>query len=153
MAKQPDCSYVPVNLTVPPALGNPITITPQNPLGDPFPTMVFECAYTNEDWARLMNDARTKTFAATTSIQLWIGCKIYKSDRSFRCVWGKRRVQGHNMRIMRTSPRLSMDAPTARVFRIPSSLIYWGCAVPPHVPVDWPLPLNVIRKAVLPRFH
>jgi hypothetical protein len=42
-----------------------------------------------------------------------------------------------------------MDAPTARVFRIPSSLIYWGCAVPPHVPVDWPLRLDVIRKAVL----
>jgi hypothetical protein len=103
MAKQPDCSYVPVNLTAPPAHGNPITITPENPLGDPFPTMVFECAYTNEDWARLMNDARTKTFAATTSIQLWIGCKIYKSDRSFRCVWGKRRARGHNMRIMRTS--------------------------------------------------
>jgi hypothetical protein len=114
--------------------------------------MVFECAYTNEDWERLLHGARTKSFAAMTSIQVWVGCKIYRGDRTFRCVWGKRRVVGHNMRLTRTSPRLSLDIPTTRVFRIPANLIYWGVAIPAHIPADFPLELDSIREYVQERF-
>jgi hypothetical protein len=123
------------------------------PLGDPYPTVLVEVAYTNEDWERLLDDARTKAFAATTSVQVWFGCKLYRVDRTFRCVWGKRRVRGHSMRIMRTSPRLSMDVTTARIFQIPAHLIYWGVAVPGHVPASFAFRLESIRRAVIPRFH
>jgi hypothetical protein len=147
-AKSPDASFVPRNLLIPPALAQPNSISPRKPLGIPFLTFVFECAYSHENWTQLLIDARTKTFSANTSIQVWVGCKLYRSDRTFRCVWGKRRASGSNMRIMRTTPRLSLDNPTTRVLRIPAGLVYWGVPVPPHIQGDFPLELEVIRAHV-----
>jgi hypothetical protein len=149
-AKSPDGSYVPKFITMPPALPNPNTISPQNLLGNAYPTVVFECGFTNENWAQLLGDARIKTFSAITSIQIWIGCKLYRSNRTYRCVWGRRRAVGHNMRIERMSPRMSIDVATARTFRLPANLIYWGAPVPAHIMADFVLPLDGIREAVLP---
>jgi hypothetical protein len=142
-AKSPDGSWVPRNLAVPPALAQPN--------GYPYPTVVFECGFTHENWGILIEHARTRAFSPTTSIQVWIGCKLYKTDRSYRCIWGKRRTAGHNMRIMKTSPRMSIDVPTTRLFRIPANLIYWGTQTPGHIQGDFVLRLDDIRLNVRPR--
>lgn len=131
----------------------PNTITPRNLIGDPYPTVVFECGFTNEDWGKLIGDARTKSFSPTTSIQVWIGCKLYKQNRTFRCVWGRRRAIGYDMRIMRKSPRMSLDVPTTRIFTIPTNLIYWGAPIPAHIQADFALPLDDIRTNVRRRLQ
>jgi hypothetical protein len=43
------------------------------------------------------NDARTKEFSRQTSIQVFVGVKVYKN--TFRAIWGKRRAMGHGMHI------------------------------------------------------
>ena len=101
------------------------------PNGVPFPTIVFECAYGNETWPRLLSDARNKTFARSTSVQVWVGIKIYQSSREMRAIWGKRRVKGYDMRIMKVTRRFSVDKPTRITLAIPADLIFWGC---PEIP-------------------
>jgi hypothetical protein len=145
--KSPDASFVPTTLTIPPALPQPNSISARKPQGVPFPTIVIECAYQNESWPRLLRDARTKTFAITTSIQVWIGCKIYKSSRTFRCIWAKRRLVGHNMKVMKTTRQISLDSPTRVQLNIPAHLIFWGTVVPPHLQgTDCIFKLELIRE-------
>ena len=46
----------------------------------PYPTFVFECAVTNENRDRLLDDAETKHFHVNTSIQIWLGLKVRLSE-------------------------------------------------------------------------
>jgi hypothetical protein len=80
-------------------------------------------------------------------------CKSYRADRSYMCIWGKRRTAGHDMQIMRKGPHMSIDVPTTRVFRVPANLMYWGAPIPAHVPGDFQLKLEDIRRMVRPRLR
>jgi len=140
--KSPDASFVPRDITSPPALAQPEWNNA------PYPTWVFEVAHSNEGWDRLKNDARMKAFSAQTSIQVFVGIKIY--SQHFRVFWARRSPVGHGMRIQRTSPKLRINQPTGITFNIPATLIYWGCPnVPPLPSPNIPLRLDVLRRRIM----
>jgi hypothetical protein len=45
----------------------------------------------------LKDDASTKVFSRLTSMEVFIGVKVYRN--TFRAIWGKRRAVGHGMHI------------------------------------------------------
>ena len=147
--KSPDCQFTPKSITIPPALPKPGTIRPGY-LGTPFPTVVFESFHHNETWPQLLQDARTKTFSVNTTIQVWIGLKIYA--HRLRGIWGYRSNAGHGMTIGGRLPTFSIYQPTGHHLRIPTHLIFWGSVIPPHlVPQPrFPIPLEDFRVGVLP---
>jgi len=71
--KSPDCSYIPRDITSPPAL-----LQPQYN-NTPFPTWVLEVAHGHESWKQLKNDARITAFSAQTSIQVLVGINFIVS--------------------------------------------------------------------------
>ena len=71
--KSPDCSYIPRDITSPPA-----PLQPQYN-NTPFTTWVFEVAHGHESWKQLKNDARITAFCAQTSIQVLVGIKFMVS--------------------------------------------------------------------------
>ena len=83
---------------------------------------------------------------------MWIGIKVYKGTRELRAIWGKRRAQGYNMRIMKVTRRFSLDRPTRMTLAIPAELIFWGCPVIPlHVAgTQCILKLETIRERIRP---
>ena len=108
---------------------------------------MFECAYQNEKWPQLLSDARNKTFARTTSVQVWVRIKIYQLSREMKAVWGKR---GYDMYMMKVTRCISVDKPTRITFVIPTALIFWGC---PQIPLylvgtDYVLELEAVRQAI-----
>ena len=112
---------------------------------------VFEVAHRHEDWSRLKNDARTKAFSAQTSIQVFVGIKIY--SQHFKAFWARRSPTGVGMNIERASPKLRINQPTGIVFRIPANLIFWGCPQIPNLPSpSCSLPLERLR-VLLARFR
>lgn len=149
-SKSPDASFVPKTISIPPALAQPNSVSAGFPDGVPFPTIVFECAYQNEQWPRLISDARNKTFARTTSVQVWIGIKVYQSSREMRAIWGKRCMKGHDMRIMKVTRRLRIDRRTRITLIIPAALIFWGCRqIPLHlVGKNCVFELEAVRQAI-----
>jgi hypothetical protein len=110
-------------------------------------------SHTNERWPRLIKDARTKVFSANTSIQVYIGLKIYRSH--MKAVWEKRAARGHGMKIMRTTPKFRIDRATRLKFQIPASLIFGGCAaVPPHITDPFcEIALEDFRRELQPLIH
>ena len=133
-SKSPDSSFVPKTISIPPALAQPNSVSVDLPNGASFPTIVFECVYQNEKWPQLISDARNKTFARTTSVQVWVGIKVYQSRREMRAIWGKRHMKGFDMCIMKVTHLLSVDKPTHITLAIPAALIFWGCPqIPPHL--------------------
>src|SRR5579859_7649884 len=64
--KSPDQSFVPMNITSPPALIIPGTIA------GAFPTMVMEISKTHESYDDLFDDAAIKHFSTQTSVRVWI---------------------------------------------------------------------------------
>jgi hypothetical protein len=120
-SKSPDSSFVPKTISIPPALAQPNSVSVDLPNCAPFPTIVFECAYQNEKWPQLISYARNKTFGRTTSVQVWVGIKVYQSSQEMRAIWGKRRVKGYDMRITKVTHLLSVDKPTRITFAIPAA--------------------------------
>jgi len=109
----------------------PGTATPNYP-GLAYPTIVFEVSHTNETWLQLINDVRSKAFSLNTTIQVYVGLKIYTNH--IRAVWGKRGTRGQGMKVMHVTHKFRIDRPTNLKFRIPASLIFWGClTVLPHI--------------------
>ena len=90
--KQADSSYIPHNLP-PPSRHNQLKYRPNSQ--SPYPTFVFECAVTDENRDRLLDDAEAKHFHVNTSIQVWLGLKVrlgqVQHGETFWIGWGKRR--------------------------------------------------------------
>jgi hypothetical protein len=139
--KQPDSSYTPRDLTCPPAL-------PQPEYDNiPYPTFVIEVAHKHEPWEQLRADARYKAFSRQTSIQIFVGVKIY--TKHMKLFWAKRAAVGHGMKIMRTSPKIKINQPTTRVFNLPANLIFWGLSTLPPLPTpDFPLHFQTLRQTI-----
>ena len=147
--KSPDAQFTPRSITIPPAMPKPGTIRPGY-IGTPFPTVVFEVSHFNETWPQLLHDAGTKTFSVNTTIQVWIGLKIY-SNR-LQGIWGYHRNNGHGMQIGGQVPAFSIHQPTNRHLRVPTRLIFWGSVIPPHLAAQpvFPLALEDFRVDLLP---
>jgi hypothetical protein len=127
--KSPDQSFVPHAILSPPALIIPRTIRA------PYPNMVIEVSKTHETDNDLFDDAAIKHFSAETSVQVWIGVKLYKGlGGRFRCMFRLRdRINNGILAESGASTGfLSIHEPTSIEFIIPKSAIYWG--------VDPPLP-------------
>ena len=145
--KSPDCSYVPRDLTVPPAkrkLRTPVV----NALVPPYPTMVVEIAHTHESWKKLKDDARRKAFSSRTSIHWMIGIKFYKNY--FQAFWGVRRANGWGIQIRESTGKLPKDTPTNTVFTIPGIDFWWGVPagdIPQTATQDFTFPLEQLRVA------
>jgi hypothetical protein len=129
--KSPDQSFVPMNITSPPALIIPRTIARA------YPTMVMEISKTHESYHDLFDDAAIKHFSTQTSIRVWIGVNPYSGyGGRLRCMF--RRRDPVNGGILAnsgaTTPYISLHQPTAIEFIIPKSEVFWG--------VNPPLPLT-----------
>ena len=150
-SKSPGYSYFPRDITIPPANPKPKSIRPGF-VGRPYPTMVVEIAVENESWRRLKDDARTKAFSRLTSIQVFVGVKVYKN--TFRAIWGKRRAVGHGMHIQQQTEKLDLHAVSNVMFTIAKSLVFWGLPLPlPPTPTpDLILLIETFRLAIVDQF-
>jgi len=163
--KSPDQSFVPRAILSPPALIIPGTITA------PYPTIVIEVSKTHESYNDLFDDAAIKHFSAQTSVQVWVGVKLYDGNGGrFRCMFRLRdRINNGILAGSGASTDfLSIHQPTNIEFVIPKSEIYWGVNPPlpptrsvvpgpntlppsqaPGTPTDdLVLPLEELREAV-----
>jgi hypothetical protein len=80
-AKQLDSSFRPKNLPTPTQL-NGLKYQPNTT--QHYPTFVFEIVITNEGRDRLLTDANDKYFDTDTSVQVWLGLKV---DRTNNLLW------------------------------------------------------------------
>jgi hypothetical protein len=146
--KSPDSSFTPRDITSPPARIKPNTFG----LGPGFmyPTIVYEVAHRNESWRRLKDDARNKAFSRLTSIQVFVGVKIYAHH--FRAFWAHRRTNpNYGMYIQQTTTRLDVKLETQEIFRIPAQYIFFGVPannIPPTPTPTLDLHLEKVRNAI-----
>jgi hypothetical protein len=148
--KSPDGSFTPRDIRIPPAIAIPGTIKPGR-VGSAYPTLVFEFAHRHEGWQRLKDEARERAFAAMTSIQVFVGVKIYTSD--FQAFWARRSPTGVGMNIVQSTAKLPVANPTNIVFMIPAVEIFWGCGpnyqLPPLPSANLVLSLEHLRLAIV----
>ena len=148
-SKQPDSSFIPANIQIPPAKPQPGTVR-AGVVGVAFPTVVFEVAHCHESWALLLQDAREKAFSRQTSVQLVVGIKLFKHE--FKVFWARRGRRGHGMKVMRMTEKIRYDRPTGKFLLLPSRLIFWGCPqAPAHVGNNFRLSLEQYRRYVTAR--
>jgi hypothetical protein len=102
-AKQPDASFIPQRMSTP-MPQNGTKLQPRRV--QPFPTLVFDVAVTNESRTRLLEDAEQKYFSANTSVNVWVGLKVditrpgqEKSWVGWRC----RQGAGYGLHVMQQS--------------------------------------------------
>jgi hypothetical protein len=96
--KQPDQSYIPEHLPEP-STQNRLRLQPN---GAYYPTLVLEVAVSNEDRARLLNDACRTHFTDKTSVNVWVGIKIDKTvagEELFWIGWGRRKSVGTGLQL------------------------------------------------------
>jgi hypothetical protein len=160
--KEPDYSFVPRAILSPPALIIPGTRAAA------YPNVVIEVSKIHESCNDLLDSAARKHFSAQTSVQVWIGVKLYEGR--FRCMFRLR--DPINNGILAGSGAstefLSIHEPTNVEFIIPKSAIFWGVnpplpptlsvvpgpnALPPPQTAGTPtddlvLPLEELRNAI-----
>ena len=126
-----------------------------------FPTFVVEIAYQNETPDRLAADANDKYFTAITSVQAWLGIKIFHNNnpanRQFWVIWGVRSLFGVGMVHRETTVDTNGNeacldvesaVPLLGQFTIPSSYIYYPHDVPQTVPPNLIIRWETIRLAI-----
>jgi len=147
--EQPDSSFIPISIQIPPAKPQPGTLPPGF-AGIAFPTVIFEVAHHHEPWYILIRDAKERAFSRRTSVQLGVGIKLFKNE--FKAFWGKRGRRGRGMQIVRMTEKLRYDEPTRRFLFLPTRLIYWGCPnAPAHVGTHFPFSLEDYRQWITSR--
>ena len=154
--KQPDQSYTPEHLPEP-SRQNKLKLQPN---GDNYPTLVLEVAVSNEDRARLLDDACRKYFTDKTSVNVWVGIKIDKTvagGEVFWVGWGRRKLVGTGLKLEQQSEDgmgqvafLPVNLPVGvqnlmGQIRIPSRLIFEPNQVPLAAPPDFVLPFEIVR--------
>jgi hypothetical protein len=155
-AKQPDQSYTPTRFPAP---------TRQNKLqlqanGDYFPSLVFEIAVSNEDRARLLDDACKKYFTNKTSVNIWVGIKVDRSVLGAEHLWvrwGRRKLLGTGLKLEQQtedehgqSTSLPVHLPPGVTnlmgqIEIPSTLIFQLNQVPAAAPPRFVITFETIR--------
>jgi hypothetical protein len=110
---------------------------------------------------RLIEDASKKYFTATTSVQVWLGIKIFHDDnptqRRFWGLWGVRSLFGVGMVHRETTANINgneacldvhSDVPLVDQFRIPSRYIYYPHDVPENVSPNLIIRWEMLRLAI-----
>ena len=159
--KQADSSYIPHNLP-PPSRHNQLKYRPNSQ--SPYPTFVFECAVTDENRDRLLDDAEAKHFHVNTSIQVWLGLKVrlgqVQHRETFWIGWGKRRSIGYGLKLEEQSedehgvatflPVYTADnAVLLGQVTIPTRLIFQPLPCPANAPEDLVLSFEDVRLAII----
>jgi hypothetical protein len=133
------------------------------PNGDHYPSLVFEVAVTNEDRARLLEDACMKYFSIKTSVNVWVGIKIDRSvagNEHFWVGWGRRKLLGTGLRLeQRTEDRdgqstfLPVHLPAGNnlmgQIEIPSTLVFQPKQVPAAIPPTFVVTLESVRGWII----
>jgi hypothetical protein len=104
--------------------------------------MVIEVSKIHESYNDLFDDAAIKHFSAQTSVQVWVGVKLYDGHGGrFRCMFRLRdRINNGILAGSGASTHfLSIHQPTNIEFIIPKSEIYWGVN-PPLPPTRFTVP-------------
>lgn len=153
-AKQPDSSFRPKNLPAPTPL-NGLKYQPNT--RKHYPTFVFEIAFTNESQNHLSTDANDKYFNADTSVQVWLGLKIDRTNNLFWAGWGRRNANGTGLWLIEQTednrgvatylpvyPNPGIALPGQ--FTIPSTLIFHPLPLPPSVPSNLVIPIEEMRS-------
>lgn len=128
--KSPDQSFIPIALTCPPARVIPGTTN------CPYPTIVIEVSKTNESYQQLLDDADIKHFSNDTSIQIWVGVKLFPGyGGRMKCMFRLRdQVNGGTLAGSGASTDfIPLNQPTTAQFIIPKARVFWG--VNPPLPV------------------
>lgn len=124
-----------------------------------FPSFMVEVAYNNESPEQLISDANVKYFTVDTSVQVWLGIKIFHNDdpaeRKFWAIWGVRSLFGvgmiHNATTIDGNGFEAMlnveGGPVAGSFTIPSVNVYYPHPVPAGVP-DLVILFETLRAAI-----
>lgn len=144
--KSPDNSFRPTFLQSPPGR----FIGSSNVL---YPNFTVEIAKSHESWDQLLSDANAKHFSPLTGIVVWLGIKIYNSERMRVCLSEWDKVQGYGA----VDPPLACtgfirtNVPCNASITIPKRLIYYGVPnglIPTTISPDYILDLNIVREAV-----
>jgi hypothetical protein len=125
--KSPDQSFVPIGISIPPA------ILILGTLAGAYPTMVFEISKPHESYQDLLNDAPDKHFSPQTSVRVWVGIKLYEGfGGRMRCMFRIRDAlnNGYLPNSGATMGYISVHRPTTVQFVIPKTEILWGVAPP-----------------------
>ena len=128
--KSPDQSFIPVALICPPARAIHGTTN------CPYPTIVIEVSKTNESYQQLLDDAAIKHFSNDTSIQVWVGVKLFPGyGGRMKCMFRLRdQVNGGTLAGSGASTDfIPLNQPTTAQFIIPKAHVFWG--VNPPLPV------------------
>lgn len=154
--KQPDESFIPERLPAP-SRQNRLRLQPN---GDYYPTLVLEVAVSNEDRARLLDDACRKYFTDKTSVNAWVGIKIDKTvvgGEVFWIGWGRRKLVGVGLKLEQQSEDgmgqvafLPVNLPVGvqnlmGQIQIPSRLIFEPNPIPAAAPANFTLPFELVR--------
>ena len=151
--KRPDASWGIRKNQIPVPRPAWLKILPNSPYKLPFPSIVVEVAVNNEGPATIQAFAQ-RYFAASTSVRVWVGVKIWLASQRFWVGWGERRPAGHGCRIhssMSWSPNAwSFTAPVNIVYHIPMATVYGpGIAIPPDVPPTLDIDVEEIRQEIV----
>lgn len=151
--KRPDASWGIRKSHIPNPRPGWIKLLPNNPYDLPFPSIVVEIAVNNESPAVLQAFAQ-RYFAASTSVRLYIGVKIWLAGKRFWVGWGERRANGTGCRLqsnMAWPPNAwSVTNPVNLVYQIPMTTVYGpGIPIPANSPATLDISVEEIRQEII----
>jgi hypothetical protein len=125
--KSPDQSFVPQTIASPPAGIIPGTV------GAPYPNLVIEVSKAHESYNDLFEDAGTKHFSPNTTIQIWVGVKLYDGHGGrFRAMFRLRDPINHGILAGSGASTgfLPIHEQTTIEFILPKNRIFFGVNPP-----------------------
>lgn len=144
--KSPDQSFRPLNIQV--GINLAKLVPGSNSIV--YPTFTIEVGKCHESYPKLLDDAELKHFSPLTSIQAWLGIKLYSQTTRMKVALKVRNNtlgHGSDPAHMVESDAISLLQPTNIEIVVPKDRIYF--AVPPElVP---PTPLTIPGPNTLPR--
>ena len=149
--KSPDHSFRPTHLQSPPGrhIGNSNVL---------YPNFTIEVAKSHESWGRLIANGVTKHFSPMTGIVLWLGIKIYPSERMRVCLLERDTTQGFGALNppLASTGFIDTTVPCTASIVIPKRLLYYGVPIaltPPTLTPDYILDFDIIREAIDENFE
>ena len=151
--KRPDASWRIRKSHIPNPRPAWIKLLPNNPYNLPFPSIVVEVAVNNESPTILQAFAQ-RYFAASTSVRLYVGVKIWLAEKRFWVGWGERRPNGTGCRLtsnMAWPPNAwSITNPVNLVYQIPIATVYGqGIPIPANAPATLDISVEEIRREII----
>jgi Uma2 family endonuclease len=151
--KRPDASWRIRKSHIPNPRPTWIKLLPNNPYNLPFPSIIVEVVVNNESLAILEAFAQ-QYFAASTSVRVYVGVKIWLVEKRFWVGWGERRPNGTGCRLtsnMAWPPNAWPIAnPVDLVYQIPMTTVYGpGIPIPENAPATLDISVEEIRQEII----